>query len=248
MLQLSEYRQSPQPPAAMPFTAAAVLAAALDALPLPVIIVDAELQVLHVNAAASELTAAGRSGLTVSRSGLGGMRLRARHRDDNATLQRLVAKAVAGEPGGAVRVRGHEEDCREEATLAVQVGPVPMHFAIPAGALTEGVAMVCARELARPSRVEAAALGDLYGLTRAEVDVAGALAGGVTAEEVARTRRVALDTIRAQVRAVLRKTNAANLRDFERISALVAADSAIPHALARPRLRCDVGAGGDIRA
>ncbi len=233
----------------MPFAAAAVLAAALDALPLPVIIVDAELQVLHINAAASELTAAGRSGLTVSQAGPGGMRLRARHRDDNATLQRLVAKAAGGEAGGAVRVRGHEADCPEEATLAVQVGPVPMHFAIPADAADEGVAMICARELARPSRVEAAVLGDLYGLTRAEADVAGALAGGVTAEEVARTRRVALDTIRAQVRAVLRKTNAANLRDFERISALVAADSAMPRAPARRR--CDAGAGavagGDIR-
>ena len=233
MLQLNEYRQSPQPPAATPFTSTALLAAALDALPLPVIIVDAELQVLHINAAAGELTAPGRSGLTVSRSGLGSARLRAGHRDDDAALRRLVARAAAGEPGGAVRVRENREDPLEEATLAVQVGPVPVHVAFPAGVMAEGLAMVSARELARPSLVEPALLGDLYGLTRAEADVAGALAGGVTAEEVARTRHVALDTIRAQVRAVLRKTNAANLRDFERISALVLADFATPHARAR---------------
>lgn len=234
MLQLNDYRQSPQPPAATPFTSAAVLAAALNALPLPVIIVDAELQVLHINAVASELTTPGCSGLTVSRAGMGGARLRARHRDDDATLRRLVARAAAGEPGGAVRVREHQEDPLEEATLAVQVGPVPMHFAIPVGVMAKGLAMISARELARPTRVEPAVLGDLYGLTRAEADVAGALAGGVTAEEVARTRNVALDTIRAQVRAVLRKTNAANLRDFERISALVSADFVLPHALTRP--------------
>ncbi len=66
-------------------------------------------------------------------------------------------------------------------------------------------------------------LSDLYGLTRAEAEVAGALAGGVTAEQVARARHVSLDTIRTQVRTVLRKTNAANLRDFERIVALVLA-------------------------
>ncbi|MGE0290656.1 MAG: PAS domain-containing protein, partial [Bradyrhizobium sp.] len=219
MLQLNEYRQSPQPPAATPFTSAAVLAAALNALPLPVIIVDAELQVLHINAAASELTTPGCSGLTVGQACMGGTYLRAQHRDDDARLRRLVARASAGEPGGAVRVREHHEDPLEEATLAVQVGPVPMHFAIPAGVMAKGLAMISARELARPTRVEQAVLGDLYGLTRAEADVAGALAGGVTAEEVARTRHVALDTIRAQVRAVLRKTNAANLRDFERISA-----------------------------
>lgn len=234
MLQLNEYSQSPQLPAVTPVTSAAVLAAALNALPLPVIIVDAELQVLHNNAAAGALTAPGCSGLTVSRAGSGGTRLRARHRDDDATLRRLVARAAAGEPGGVVRVREHHEDPLDEATLVVQVGPVPMHFAIPPGAIAKGLAMISARELARPTRVEPAVLGDLYGLTRAEADVAGALAGGVTAEEVARTRHVALDTIRAQVRAVLRKTNAANLRDFERISALVSADFVPPHALVRP--------------
>lgn len=234
MLQVNKYRQSPQPPAATPFTSTALLAAALDALPLPVIIVDAELRVMHVNAAAAKLTAPGRSGLTVGRPGQGGARLHAGHRDDDAALRRLVARAAAGEAGGAVRVRDNREDPLEEATLAVQVSPVPVHLAFPAGVMTEGLAMISARELARPSRVEPALLADLYGLTRAEADVAGALAGGVTAEEVARARHVALDTIRAQVRVVLRKTNAANLRDFERISALVSADFAVRHAPARP--------------
>lgn len=85
------------------------------------------------------------------------------------------------------------------------------------------VAMISARELARPLRGAAAKLSDLYGLTHAEADVAGALSGGITAEEVARARQVSLDTIRTQVRTVLRKTNAANLRDLERIVALVSA-------------------------
>ncbi len=49
------------------------------------------------------------------------------------------------------------------------------------------------------------------------------LSGGVTAEDVARRRRVSLDTVRTQVRTVLRKTNAANLRDFERILAMLTA-------------------------
>jgi DNA-binding NarL/FixJ family response regulator len=45
----------------------------------------------------------------------------------------------------------------------------------------------------------------------------------VTAEEAARARRVSLDTVRTQVRTVLRKTNAANLRDLERILAVISA-------------------------
>jgi DNA-binding CsgD family transcriptional regulator len=36
-------------------------------------------------------------------------------------------------------------------------------------------------------------------------------------------RHVSLETVRTQVRTVLRKTNAVNLRDFERILAVVAA-------------------------
>ncbi len=223
MLQLNEYRQPPQLPAAMPFTSAAVLASALDVLPLAVILVDGDMQILHTNAAAGELTASDRSGLTVSRTGVGGTLLRARHRDDNAMLRCLAARAAAGEPGGALRVREHHADPPDAATLAVQVGPVPSHLPIPGDHLAKGFAMISARELARPSHGEAAVLSDLYGLTRAEADVAGALAGGVTAEEVARTRQVSLDTIRAQVRAVLRKTNAINLRHFERIAALVSA-------------------------
>lgn len=92
MLQLNEHRQSPQPPAVTPPTSVAVLAAALDALPLPVSIVDAELQVLHINAAADELTAPERSGLTVSRAGLSGPRLRARRRGGHSLRpQRLAA-------------------------------------------------------------------------------------------------------------------------------------------------------------
>lgn len=197
--------------------------AALDALPLPVLIVNATMQVLHANAAAGELTAPGRSGLTVSRAGLGGTHLSARHRDDNAALRRLVARAAAGGAGGALRVRGRHDDVPEEATLAVQVGPVPARYITQGTGLAKDFAMIATRELARPSRVEEAVLCDLYGLTRAEAAVAGALVGGVTAEEVARTRNVSLDTIRTQVRTVLRKTNATNLRDFERIAALVSA-------------------------
>ena len=222
MFQLNESGQSPQSHSAATLTSAAVLAAALDALPLPLIIVDAEMHVLHANAAADGLTAPGRSGLIVSRAGAGGTHLRAHHRDDNAALRRLVAKAAGGEPGGAVRVRRHHDDCLEEATLAVQVGPASTHLTMGKEPV-KAVAMISARELARPSRGEAAILSDLYGLTRAEADVAGALAGGITAEEVAHARQVSLDTIRAQVRTVLRKTNAANLRDLERIVALVSA-------------------------
>ena len=76
--------------------------------------------------------------------------------------------------------------------------------------------------LSRPSAPRPSLLSDLFGLSIAEGAVALALLGGQTAESVARERDVSLETVRSQIRTVLRKTDAANLRDFERIGALLA--------------------------
>jgi DNA-binding CsgD family transcriptional regulator len=83
-----------------------------------------------------------------------------------------------------------------------------------------GAAMIVARDLAALSVPSLKLMSDLYGLTRAEAEVAVALAGAATAEDVARARRVSLETVRSQVRSILGKTNAASLRDLERLLAL----------------------------
>lgn len=197
--------------------------AALDALPTCVVVVDGTMQVRHLNEAGASLTAPGRSGLTIGRAAGGDMRLSARHRDDNDALRRLVVSAASGGPGGTMRARAQADDASEEATLAVLVSLMPAHQVTAEAGLTRGLAMIVARELSRPEAIPEWLLIDLYGLTGAEAAVAAALAGGVRAEDVARDRRVSLDTVRTQVRTVLRKTNAANLRDFERIVALVSA-------------------------
>ena len=62
---------------------------------------------------------------------------------------------------------------------------------------------------------------DLFGLSTAEAAVAVALLGGKTAEDVARVRQVSLDTVRSQIRTVLNKSEATNLRDLERIGAML---------------------------
>jgi len=82
--------------------------------------------------------------------------------------------------------------------------------------------MVIARDLATPLTPAAPLLSELFGLSAAEAAVANSLLGGRTAEDVAHARNVSLDTVRSQIRTVLRKTDAANLRDFERIGALLA--------------------------
>jgi DNA-binding NarL/FixJ family response regulator len=62
-------------------------------------------------------------------------------------------------------------------------------------------------------------LRGLFGLTRAEAEVARALSGGATKRAVAAARGLREATVRTQVRAVLDKTGAANLRDLERLLA-----------------------------
>lgn len=60
-------------------------------------------------------------------------------------------------------------------------------------------------------------LRELFGLTRAEAEVARALTGGATMARVAAARGLRETIVRSQVRAVLEKTGAANLRDLERL-------------------------------
>lgn len=79
--------------------------------------------------------------------------------------------------------------------------------------------LIC--DLSRCRHLHEAGWHQLFGLTPAESAVAVALLGGQTADLVARERAVSLDTVRAQIRTVLQKTEAGNLRDLERIAALL---------------------------
>lgn len=66
-------------------------------------------------------------------------------------------------------------------------------------------------------------LCEMFGLSRAEAEVAVALTGGASAEDVARGRGVPLMTVRSQIRSILGKSEAENLRDFERAMASLGA-------------------------
>jgi len=94
---------------------------------------------------------------------------------------------------------------------------------LPAGAAGgAGLALVKIEDLVRRAAPPTAMLCDLFGFSAAEAEVALRLVGGASAEEVALSRGVALDTVRGQIRAILRKSEATNLRDFERLMATLA--------------------------
>ncbi|GAB7524173.1 helix-turn-helix transcriptional regulator [Paraburkholderia sp. 2C] len=211
-------------------TASSLGAGALDVLPLGVMIVDQELRLLYCNAEAAALLGDAQSGLFVARHGRGpgtsASRLVARHPDDNAQLCRLVGAASRGGAGGGMQIRARPGALAgDSASLSTLICPALRHLSSPGQSnmgtsVLRGAATVLVRRLLGPSTPPVGLLIDLFGLTRSEAEVAVVLAGGVTAEEVARARHVALDTVRSQIRAILRKTGASGLRDFERIIAL----------------------------
>jgi DNA-binding CsgD family transcriptional regulator/PAS domain-containing protein len=191
--------------------------AVLDALPTGVLVLDAGMRVVLANAAAERMASAGQ-GLRLVQEGsrdLSPTRAVALHRPEAESLSRLVAGvASAGEAGGAVRLR----DAAGAAVAAASVAPLPSRFADQPFRLAgrvPGQALVLLRDLVPSDAPRAAVLRDLFGLTSAEAEVARSLARGVTKAEVAGARGASEATVRSQVRAVLAKTGAANLRDLE---------------------------------
>ncbi len=203
---------------------------ALDALAIAVVLMDATMRVLHANAAASRLMEGNRCGLAMTRSGpcpgAGDITLLARHPDDHSTLSKLVAAAARGSAGGALRLRTTRDEPAQNASLAALVSPAVSQFLShtrDSCRVVPNAAMVVLRQLNRALLPPPSLMSELYGLTRAEAEVALRFSGGTTVEDVARSRQVSLETVRTQVKTILRKTNAASLRDLERIIAISSA-------------------------
>jgi DNA-binding NarL/FixJ family response regulator len=192
--------------------------AAFEALPGSAVVVDGECNVLFTNTAAARTLS--RKGLPISLSKVstvGSTRLVV-DRGEGARFRQIVRNAAEGGSGGAMRV---EFDAPEDARigqLAVFASPLPPQEA-PVAFGTPVLVLI--NELSQPRSAPPRLFSELFGLSAAEGAVAAALLGGQTAEVVARDRDVSLDTVRTQIRTVLRKTDAANLRDFERIGALL---------------------------
>ncbi|MFH5926468.1 hypothetical protein [Roseomonas xinghualingensis] len=203
--------------------------ATLEALPLAAIVVDRDLRVVFANAAAEALNRNG-SGLRLLRTAPppSPVLIRAAQAAEATALSNLLrAVALAQSAGGSLRITPESEAASPSSpSLAVLVTHLPARLA-PAPVsdgrrAVPGHALVIAREIGSIRRPAPALLADLFGLSLAEASVAAALAGGTSAESVAEERKVEVSTIRGQIRTILGKTGAANLRDLERILATLA--------------------------
>lgn len=192
--------------------------AAFEALPGNALVVDGNCNVLFANASAMKFLACRGLPISMSRMSSGvGTRLVV-ERGEGSRFRQIVQNAAQGGSGGAMRIEFDAPERDRIGQLAVFASPLPAQES-PVGTPV----LILINDLSQPRSAPPCVFSELFGLSAAEGAVAAALLGGQTAEVVARDRDVSLDTVRTQIRTVLRKTDAANLRDFERIGALLGA-------------------------
>jgi len=196
---------------------------AFEALPDAAIVVDADCNVLFANSLATKALRYRDRPLCLATSPTAGTKLAVDNRGEMTRLRVMIRDAAAGGVGGAMRVEfdalGNSGRIGQYAILVSPQWPDRKSDAFAEGG--RAPVLVQISELSSPRAARPSLLSELFGLSAAEGAVAAALLGGQSAEAVARERDVSLDTIRTQIRTVLRKSNATNLRDFERMGALL---------------------------
>ncbi len=200
--------------------------AVLDSLAANVIIVDTELKIVFANIAGGRRLSKKHSGLRTNPGGLrfgSGTYLAVQDRAKEPAVRRLVESAARGNAGGSLRIVNGDK-----STSIVIVSPTPRSLSVEDPredhkGLASGLAVVLIQDITTKPVVRAEVLCDIFGFSAAEAEVAIALSGGINAEDVARQRNVTLSTVRSQVRSILQKAGAANLRDLEKMIASLAA-------------------------
>jgi DNA-binding CsgD family transcriptional regulator/PAS domain-containing protein len=179
-----------------------LLTGALETLTIPVFVCDSTGKVKRLTAAAEALIGRQR-GLQIKDGRLRALQAGEARALDEAILS-VGATPTSPAPPAArtVVIRSAEPDA---APLLLDVFPLPWaQHPLDFTDFTARVLIVArgTRESAAPGT---AVLMSTYGFTAAEVEVALLLCKGNTAEAIAKTRRVAVGTVRSQIKAILSK-------------------------------------------
>lgn len=181
-------------------------AAAVDAMVTGVVVLDRTGRILFANAAAESLAAAGHIQL-----GRKGEQVRLPVHEDLRRLRRLVQAVANGLPGGSLMA----SSCGGAAQVAMTVSPLPKVMASRVAAdlgTVDNLVLVVARDIRTAIALDPKVLGELFGLTAVEAEIATCLARGMSVEAIADARGRSLPTLRSQVRQILQKTGAQSLR------------------------------------
>lgn len=169
---------------------AAALAAVLDALPQPLLLVDARAVIRHLNRAGADLLRRGH--VLRARNQL----LIAADNGETHALQRAIARVAAGRERHVLLAL---TPASRDADVAVRLWRVATP-ALPFVALSTGASVTECLDLG--------AVRQLYGLTAAEARVAALVAAGRPLSEIAAELQIGRSTVRTHLQRVLAKTGA----------------------------------------
>jgi DNA-binding CsgD family transcriptional regulator len=176
------------------------MAEVMNRLALGVMLVDRERRPIVSNRTADRLVALN-DGLLLSAD-----RLRAANPRDDAVLQRLLGDAIAG-----AHDRSHTDRVmaisRPSGKRAFPVLIAPLLEGEPGDAAENAVASVLFGDPDARQAINPQVLQTFYDLTPAEAALVGLLAEGVSLEEAAKRRGVAINTVRSQLKNVFAKTD-----------------------------------------
>lgn len=190
-------------------------ARALDALASAVLLVDSTLRIVHLNAAADKLLAAGDaiSGRTGHLALVGQPRSQTALADAVGRLVAVHAINALGHRGIGIPVQRSRG-----APLVAHVLPLPqgdLHSGLPQRA----VAAVFVADAALPTRLPSDALALLYDLTPAETRVLELVAAGRSPAEVSAQLGVAPSTVKTHLLRVFDKTGCSRQAELVRLAA-----------------------------
>jgi DNA-binding CsgD family transcriptional regulator len=183
----------------------------IDGLPHPVVLVDASRGLRYANRAA-HLALANRRYI-VDRHGLLGCR---RGQDDSKLTEALVALGLdahdkSGDGRRIVRIHAIDND----EPIGVCLSPLrPPEVMGAFGSLA--LAMLMFYDSSQAAAMDPEFFGEIFDLTPAEARVALLLANGASLQEVAEQRRVSMNTVLSQVKALKTKTGTSKQSDLVR--------------------------------
>lgn len=187
-------------------------ARAMDQLTLATIVLDEQGAMIHSNALAQGLLAAG-DGLALREGSVALW-----HRDDNTRLHSLIAQAIAarhdGEPGVVHAMRVRRPSGKPD--LGVIIRPLPFNRWLEKRSLHSSVALFIHSEPVggHPSP---GLIKDLFGLTPAEAALAQRLSRGLALKDAARDLRISPHTARAHLRSIFTKTGVTRQAELIRL-------------------------------
>ncbi|MDH3520560.1 MAG: helix-turn-helix transcriptional regulator [Myxococcales bacterium] len=178
----------------------APLADALDRLPLGLLVLDRQQQVLIENTSAEQILSLA-DGLEVRAEGPAASDPR-----EHARLQDLIAVATSTSQGSSFDATGFMQISRPSGRQAFSVMVSPLLAASDGAISQEGVVALFISDPEADYVPTSEALSKIYALTRSEADIVQLLSKGLSLDEIAADRGISMNTARSHLKHVFSKT------------------------------------------